>query len=137
MKRKRGGPSRRDPAGRTHLLVVRDGPESGEQLALREDVFREAWQNELVVGAATTVRALIGDEPAAESVVGLARSVMDAVSRLTAGLLARAPDGAVACRAGCDHCCYQAVSLTLPEALAIVERLRATLTADGLAALTA
>lgn len=137
MRRKPAGPSQRDPAGRTHLLVVRDRPDSGEQLALREDVFKDAWQNELVVGAATTARALIGDEPIAETIVALARSVMDAVSRLTAGLLAGASAGAVACRAGCDHCCYQAVSVTLPEALAIVERLRATLTPDALVALAA
>ena len=42
------------------------------------------------------------------------------------GLLARAPAGAVACRAGCDHCCYQIVGVTRPEALAIFDHLSRT-----------
>lgn len=29
----------------------------------------------------------------------------------------------VACRAKCDHCCYQSVSITAPEALRIAEHL--------------
>jgi hypothetical protein len=39
----------------------------------------------------------------------------------------------VACRAGCDHCCYQAVGVTAPEALAIVAHLRSALSAAELA----
>ena len=50
-----------------------------------------------------------------------------ATSRLADGLLARAPAGAVACRAGCDHCCYQSVGVTPPEALAIFDHLSRTL----------
>jgi len=111
------------------------------QLVLRAPVFKEAWQNELAMGAANTARTLVADDPGggptADGIAALARNVMDAVSRLTAGLLARAPAGAVACRAGCDHCCYQAVSVTVPEALAIAAHLRATLAGAELAALVA
>jgi len=48
-------------------------------------------------------------------------------------LLARAPAGAVACRAGCDHCCYQSVGVTPPEALAIFDHLSRTLSDAELA----
>lgn len=135
--RKRAGASRRDSQGRTHLVLVRDLTNGGAQLALREPLFKEAWQNDLALGAANTLRELVGDEPDPEGAVALARSVMNSVSRLTAAMLAGAPDGAVACSAGCDHCCYQAVSVTLPEALVIAKRLRTTLTADALVAVTA
>jgi putative zinc- or iron-chelating protein len=129
--------SRRYAEGRTHLVLVRDGATGAEQLALRAPIFKEPWQDDLAVGAASTVRALAGDAPDGEGTVALARSVMESVSRLTAGLLARAPAGGVACRAGCDHCCHQAVSVTVPEALAIVDHLRTRLPAEALRALTA
>jgi Fe-S-cluster containining protein len=66
--------------------------------------------------------------------VVLAKNAMAAMSKLSAGLLARAPEGSVACRSGCDHCCYQSVGVTAPEALAIFDHLRATRSKDELAA---
>src|SRR5436190_11388156 len=125
----------RDARGRVHLALFRDPASGAEQVSLRAPVFREDWQNELVAGAASTARAATAGAPNRASAVALARGVMDAVSRLLAGLLARAPAGAVACKAGCDHCCFQAVSVTLPEALAIVEHIDATWTADDRQAL--
>ena len=50
-------------------------------------------------------------------------------------LAARA--GAVACRAGCDHCCYQSVGVTPPEALAIFDHLSRTLSDAELARVAA
>jgi Fe-S-cluster containining protein len=41
----------------------------------------------------------------------------------TAKIAARSPS--VACRPGCSHCCYRLVTVTVPEALKIVETLRA------------
>src|SRR5690606_23838660 len=52
---------------------------------------------------------------------------MISTSTLVSGLLERAPAGSVACRSGCDHCCYQSVGVTPPEALAIAAHLRETL----------
>jgi len=47
----------------------------------------------------------------------------------------RAPDKARrACRAGCAHCCYMAVSVTALEALWLADRLRATYAPEELAA---
>lgn len=93
-------------------------------VGLRAALFREAWQDELSVGTANTARALLREAPSIERTVELARNVMDATSRLAEALLSRAPDGAVACHAGCDHCCHQPVGLTPPEALAIAAHLR-------------
>ena len=62
---------------------------------------------------------------------------MGATSRLAEGLLARAPDGAVACKAGCDHCCYQIVGVTAPEALAIFDHLSQTASDPELEAVSA
>src|SRR4029079_19658980 len=64
---------------------------------------------------------------ALEAVVAPPRNAMAATSRLIEGLMTRAPAGAVACRAGCDHCCYQSVGVTPPEALAIFDHLSRTL----------
>jgi Fe-S-cluster containining protein len=125
----------RDRRGRVHLALLRDPSTGDEQVVLRSPLFRDEWQNELAAGTASTSRATLGVEPTADATAGLARQVMGAVSRLVAGLLARAPEGSVACRAGCDHCCYQAVSVTLPEALAIMRHLQATLRDEELAPL--
>ncbi len=75
--------------------------------------------------------------PSLERTVALARNAMAATSRLAEGLLARAPEGAVACRAGCDHCCYQAVGVTAPEALAIFDHLTRTRSTSELAQVAA
>ena len=108
-----------------------------EAVSLRAPLFREAWQNELTVGTANTARALLRGAPDLEHTVELARVAMAGTSRLAEGLLSRAPAGALACHAGCDHCCYQPVGLTPPEALAIAAHLRQTLTAEALAGVAA
>jgi Fe-S-cluster containining protein len=107
--------------------VHRDPATGEESVALAEPVFEEAWQNEIAAGAAATAHGLLAGAPSLERMVALARNAMDASSRLIGGLLARAPVGAVACRAGCDHCCYQSVGVTPPEALAIFDHLSQTL----------
>jgi Fe-S-cluster containining protein len=142
MKRPGGGKgrARRDRAGRVHLTLHRD-PGGGDQVTLTAPLFAEAWQNEIAEGAANTAHAVIGGEsagaPTLESAVELARNAMAATQRLIDGLLARAPVGAVACRAGCDHCCYQRVGVTPPEALAIFDHLSQTLSDEELQAITA
>jgi hypothetical protein len=62
---------------------------------------------------------------------------MDATSRLVAGFLAHAPAGAVACRAGCDHCCHVVVGVTAPEALTILAHLEHSRSPGDLARLAA
>ena len=129
--------TRRDGNGRLHLTVHRN-PVSGEEaLTLNEPVFKETWQNDLAVAAASTAHGILRGEPTLERAVALARNAMAATSRLAEGLLARAPEGAVACRAGCDHCCYQAVGVTAPEALAILDHLKSTRSSGELAAVAA
>jgi len=129
--------SLRDDQGRLHLVIHRDPLNGAEMVGLRAALFREPWQNELSVGTANTARAVLRGEPSVERAVELARSAMDATSRLAQALLSRAPDGAVACRAGCDHCCHQPVGLTPPEALAIAAHLRQSLTRAALAIVAA
>lgn len=129
--RKRGG-VHRDAQGRVHLALHRD-PVSGEEyLTLRTPVFEESWQNELTAAAANTARGILRGEPSLASAVELAQNAMGATSRLVEGLLARAPEEAVACKAGCDHCCYQSVGVTPPEALAIFDHLKRTLSSPEL-----
>jgi Fe-S-cluster containining protein len=127
----------RDSQGRLHLVLTRDPVSGNEAVALRAPLFRETWQNELTVGTANTARALLRAAPSVERTVELARNAMAATSRLAEALLSRAPAGAVACQAGCDHCCHQPVGLTPPEALAIAAHLRQTLGKGELAAVAA
>lgn len=122
-----------DRRGRVHLALHRDA-RGQSHVAMTVPVFREAWQNDVAVAAATTAREKLGNAPSAKGVVELGRSAMEATSKLADGLLARAPEGAVACREGCDHCCYQSVGVTPPEAFAIVDFLRRTCSAEQLAA---
>jgi Fe-S-cluster containining protein len=119
-------PVARDPGGRVHLTVHRDPASGAESVALAAPLFEEDWQNEIATAAAQTVHATLAQETSLEAAVGLARNAMDATERLIGGLLARAPAGAIACRAGCDHCCYQSVGVTPPEALAIYDHLSRT-----------
>jgi Fe-S-cluster containining protein len=125
--------------GRVHLAIVRDPATGGARVSLEKPVFAESWQDELTAAAANTAYELLGAAPAPtlERIVELARNAMAATSRLAEGLLARAPEGGIACKAGCDHCCYQSVGVTPPEALAIVAHLRATLSRAELAAVAA
>jgi Fe-S-cluster containining protein len=135
-KRRRRALARKDARGRVHLVLHRDA--SGNELvALTRAVFQEGWQNELTTGTANTARALLRDEPTLENTRELARHAMSATSRLAEGLLAQAPAGAVACHAGCDHCCYQVVGVTPPEAFAIMDHLRRTRSPAELAELAA
>jgi Fe-S-cluster containining protein len=122
---------RRDAGGRVHLVVRRD-PDGSEFFALSAPLFEEPWQNDVAAGTANTAFAVLSVEPNAERTVEVARSVMTATSRIADGLLARAPRGAVACKSGCDHCCYQAVGVTPPEALAIFEHVKRTRNAEEL-----
>jgi len=133
----RPAPTQRDSKGRVHLTLQRDPRTGHESIALDGPLFREPWQDELSVGTANTARALLGETPNVERAVELARTAMAATSRLGEALLSRAPAGAVACQAGCDHCCYQPVGLTPPEALAIAAHLRQTLTPEALLVLAA
>jgi Fe-S-cluster containining protein len=128
---------RRDAQGRVHLRLVRDAASGQEAVALEAPVFDQDWQNEITAGAASTAHAACGARPTLAGMVGLARDAMAATSRMSEALLARAPAGAVACRSGCDHCCYQSVGVTPPEALAIFDHLSHTRSDDQLAGLAA
>jgi Fe-S-cluster containining protein len=136
-KKSKARKARKDSDGRVHLALVRDPATGHEFVTLGKRVFEEAWQNDLVTGAANTARGTLRDQPSLEAVVALAKNAMAATSRLADGLLARAPSGAVACRAGCDHCCHQSVGATPPEALAIWDHLQAALTEAELAVVAA
>jgi len=123
--------SKRGADGRVHLALQRD-PSGQPYLSLRAPVFDAAWQNEIATGAANTVLGILGEKPSLAGAVELGRRVMAATSRLAEGLLARAEAGSVACAAGCDHCCHQAVGVTPPEAFAIVDHLKRSLSAFAL-----
>jgi Fe-S-cluster containining protein len=126
-----------DVRGRVHLSLHRDPATGRERVALETPVFGEAWQNELVVGAANTAHAILREGPTVTRVTQLARTVTAAMSRLSQAMLANAPAGSVACRAGCDHCCHQVVGVTPPEAIAIVEYSKQMLASEELASLRA
>jgi len=129
--------TQRDTQGRVHLRVQRDPHTGREWIELEAQLFCEPWQDELTIGTAHTARALLGTAPNLESTVELARNALAATSRLAEALLAQAPAGAVACKAGCDHCCHQPVGLTPPEALAIAAHLREKLTTEELVTVAA
>jgi Fe-S-cluster containining protein len=115
-----------DDSGRVHLALFRDPASGREGVALKAPLFKEEWQNEIAVGAANTVLGVLEQDPSLERVVDVAERVMASTSRLILALLARAPEGAVACKAGCDHCCHQVVGVTAPEAFAIFAHLTRT-----------
>lgn len=119
-------PVARDPGGRVHLTVHRDPASGAESVALAAPLFEEDWQNEIATAAAQTAHGTLAAETSLAAAIALARNAMDATERLIGGLLARAPAGAVACKAGCDHCCYQSVGVTPAEALAIFGHLSQT-----------
>ena len=110
-----------------HLELHRDPASGRPRLELTGPVFQEDWQNELVTAAANTAFGTMREQPTVARAMELTRDAMAVASQLAEGFLARAPDGAVACKAGCDHCCYQVVNVTPPEALAIVDHLRTKL----------
>jgi Fe-S-cluster containining protein len=120
-------PVARDPNGRVHLTVQRDAATGDERVALTAPLFAEDWQNDVATAAAGTAHGVLAGAPTLERAVALAHKAMDATSRLIEAFLSRAPASAVACRSGCDHCCYQSVGVTPPEALAIFDHLSRTL----------
>jgi Fe-S-cluster containining protein len=132
-KKKHKHVARRAADGRVHLALHRDAA-GNSHLTLSTPVFADAWQNEVTLGAANTTLAMLGEAPSAELVVALAERAMAATSRLTEGLLSRASQGSVACKAGCDHCCHQSVGATAPEVFAIAAHLRSALTTEQLEA---
>jgi Fe-S-cluster containining protein len=122
----------RDEAGRLHLTLQRDPASGNERVSLKAPLFQEPWQNELTESAANTVLGVLRHGPSLERVLELTRSAMASTERLIGALLARAPAGAVACKAGCDHCCYQVVGVTAAEALTIHAHLKATRSSEEL-----
>jgi Fe-S-cluster containining protein len=127
----------RDDAGRVHLTLRRDPTTGRESVALKAPLFEERWRNEAVTAAANAVLTALEHEPTPERAVELARRLMATTSQLVDGLLARAPEGAVACKSGCDHCCHQLVGVSVPEALAIFEHVERTRSAAELEQLRA
>jgi Fe-S-cluster containining protein len=127
----------RDPQGRVHLALHRDPASGREVVVLEEPLFQEAWQDELTAGAANTTHGVLQSAPTVARAIELGQSVMAATSAITERLLGQAPAGSVACKSGCDHCCYQAVGVTPPEALAIADHLKRTRRPDELAGLKA
>jgi Fe-S-cluster containining protein len=127
----------KDARGRVHLRVVADAATGEEAVTLAAPLFNQEWQNQIAAGAANTAHTACGGKPTLAGIVALARDAMAATSRMADALLARAPAGAVACRAGCDHCCYQSVGVTPPEALAIFDHLSNRLSDGELARLAA
>jgi Fe-S-cluster containining protein len=100
-------------------------------------IFQDDWQNELTIAAANAAFGAMCGQPSVARAVELAVYAMTVVSELSDGFLQRLPEGIVACKAGCDHCCHQVVHLTPPEALAIVDYLRRILSPAELSSLAA
>lgn len=131
VRRVRGPASaRRDTQGRTHLRIFRDQRGRAQKLTLTRPLFETAWQNDLALAAASTAHGLLAEGRTLAKTVELARSAMVATSKFGEGLLARFPDQTPACRSGCAHCCYQAVTVSAPEVFAIHEHLLATRSPD-------
>jgi hypothetical protein len=116
----------RDAAGRTHLVVSRDAAGNVARLALSRPLFQHAWQNDLVVAAASTTHGLLRRGETLENAIELAQNAMAATSKITGAMLARETEKKLACHDGCAHCCYQAVGVSAPEAFAIYAHLRRT-----------
>jgi hypothetical protein len=117
----------RDDAGRVHLVVHRDPTSGTDRLELSAPLFEEDWQDQVAASTATTALGVLGRSPTLAGILELTRRAMSSMERLVAGLLSQAPAGAVACKAGCDHCCHVVVALTAPEALTIFDHLVRTL----------
>jgi hypothetical protein len=132
-----GGDAFRDDAGRVHLTLRRDAATGRESVALKAPLFDERWRDEAATVTANAVLDVLEHDPTRERVVALARRLMKVTSELVTTLLAPAPDGAVACKAGCDHCCHQLVGVSAPEALAIFEHVLETRSPEELEALRA
>jgi len=125
-RRKRDAGIHRDAQGKVHLLVHRDAFGRPDGLALSRPLFDERWQNDVAIGAANTTHAFLAGGLTLAQAAGLGLNVMAGTSKIADGLLARSPDRAPACGAGCSHCCHQAVGVSPPEVFAIHGHLRAT-----------
>lgn len=136
MKSKKGRNKRRvverDARGRAHLVIERDADGQTVGMALSRALFEEAWQNDVALAAAGTAHATLADDYTFAGAAEVGKSAMQGASKLVDGALAQSPDRPPACRAGCAHCCYQAVGVTPPEVFAIYDHLRATRTAGEL-----
>jgi Fe-S-cluster containining protein len=117
---------RRDAAGKTHLVVHRDERGRALGVKLAEPYFEEDWQNDVATAAANTAIGTLGADPKLEHAVALGRRAMDATSTLVDGMFSLAKDAPPACRAGCSHCCHQAVGVSAPEVFAIYAELSKT-----------
>jgi hypothetical protein len=130
-------PAFRVREGRVHLTIQRD-PESGrEVVGLKAPLFDEPWQDEVTTSTVATALAVLGATPSLARVLELAQTAADSASRLVNGLLARAPAGSVACKAGCDHCCHVVVGVIAPEAFLIFDHIERVLSSSALSGLRA
>ncbi|MEP0845339.1 MAG: hypothetical protein HRF50_00800 [Phycisphaerae bacterium] len=94
------------------------------------DEDRHALAQRVSARIATESANRLRSHPTALAVISLAADVVESASSLAAG----SPDRPrQACRVGCSWCCHMAVSVTAPEALLIVDRLRETLPPEGFA----
>jgi len=118
----------RDAQGRTHLVVERDASGRTLRVGLARPLFNEAWQNQVAAAAASTADGTLAEARTVEKAAEIGRQAMAATSKIAEGALALSPDRPPACRAGCAHCCHQAVGVVAPEVLAIHAHLRATRT---------
>jgi hypothetical protein len=122
----------RDDRNRVHLELYRDPATGRERVRMTTPLYDEQWLNETVSASANAVLAVLGDEPTRARAAEVARRLMALTSELVTHVLSRAPEGAVACRSGCDHCCHQIVRVSAPEALAIFEHLQTTRSSEEL-----
>jgi len=118
-------------SARVHLELYRDPRSGRESFGFAQPLFEERWQNEVAASAVNTTAGVLGETATLERILELTRRAMSSTSRLVLGLLAQAPRGEIACRAGCDHCCHVVVGVTAPEALTIFDHLRRTLSSDA------
>lgn len=116
--------SARDAAGRVHLRVERDGA-TRRVTGLSSALFAEPWQDTLTLTTANAVVRHLSETPTTPEVEALTTEAMNALSKLAEGLAAQS-ERAVACSAGCAHCCHQSVGVTGVEALTIVRHLKTT-----------
>ena len=126
-----GGLTRKDTRGRTHLLVERDGGGRATNVKLERPIFEERWQNDVVSAAASTAHGLFETELSQRRAIELGLSAMAGASKIIDGALSLAGEQPLACHAGCAHCCYQAVGVSVPEVLAIYWHLKETSSAQS------
>jgi hypothetical protein len=139
-KQKRRSPGalvQRDARGRAHLVIQRDGQGRATGLALTRPLFSEGWQNDVALAAATTAHSMLAEGHTFAAAAALGQNAMEGTSKLADGALAQSSDRPPACRAGCAHCCHQAVGVTAPEVFAIWNHLRTTRTPAELDAVVA